>query len=154
MIVFTICRWPEHDQLLARSALNATVKPWIQVLSLFPHLCPLGFSCTFHMLSLLFTIYNILHSTTTLLQRLLWKYYVQNLCKQKSFNLLQARRKWISLQFVKSFLRCLFNNVSLLFLSVPLSLLPLIGGGVNNCLQCRVLKDPFPLWEKKIYKIV
>lgn len=40
--------------------------------------------------------------------------------------------------------------VSLLLLhSVHFFLVPLVGDGVNNSLQCRILQDPFPLWGKK-----
>lgn len=79
-------------------------------------------------------------------------YYVQNLCKQKSPIMSRARCRWLSLQCsaVWSFLL----QPLLLFLSTPFSLLPLIGDAVNNRLQRRVRKNPFPLWEEKIRKIV
>lgn len=88
-------------------------------------------------------------ATTSALEKI----HLQNLCKVRhrtegteKMNLLSV---WPQDTWGQTgLLLCL-----LLFLSVPSSLLPLIRGGMNNCLQRRVLKNLFPLWKQRYAKL-
>lgn len=78
---------------------------------------------------------------------------IYKICVNKSLST-YCRRQEILLQFsaLKFFQQSLEFYVSLDFLPVPFSLLPLVGDGMNNGLQGGILKDPFPLWGRDVQR--